>query len=83
MKFENMINLTLNMKFKHCVQCIDLYNHITFLLILVFNKYTVCLYFSYMYVAPCIPVYHYWYAVIMSIVLRTPLYAYGLNPVWA
>ena len=72
MKFENMINLTLNMKFKHCVQCIDLYNHITFLLILVFNKYTVCLYFSYMYVPPCIPVYHYWYAVIMSIVLRTP-----------
>ena len=67
-----MINLTLTMKSQHCVQCIGLYNHITFFLILVFNKYTVCLYFSYMYVPPCLPVYHYCHAVIMSIVLRTP-----------
>ena len=70
-----MINLTLNMKSQHCVDCMGLYNHITFFLILVFNKYTVCLYFSYMYVPPCLQVYNYWYAVIISKVMRTPFTA--------
>ena len=71
MKFENKINLTLNIKSQHFVRYIGLYNHIRFFLILVFNKYTVCLYFAYMYVPPCLPVYHYWYAVIIYIILIT------------